>query len=73
MAPEMTIPPRLTPREREVVELLASGYSYRLIAARLRISRETVRVHVKHIAAKIPGEPPALRRILAHAAALLAA
>jgi DNA-binding NarL/FixJ family response regulator len=65
--------PRLTPREREIVELLHCGYSYRLIAARLHISRETVKVHVRHIAAKIPGDPPALRRILANAAALLAA
>jgi DNA-binding NarL/FixJ family response regulator len=71
--------PRLTPREREIVELLHCGYSYRLIAARLHISRETVKVHVRHIAAKLPYEAsadppaPALRRILANAAALLAA
>jgi LuxR family maltose regulon positive regulatory protein len=39
----------LTPREIEVVKLLASGYTYREIADRLFVSFETVKTHVKHI------------------------
>ena len=43
----------LTSREREVLELMASGYRYREIAAKLFVSLETVRTHVKHICAKM--------------------
>ena len=38
----------LTPREREVVELLAAGLSGASIAERLIISRETVRTHIRN-------------------------
>jgi DNA-binding NarL/FixJ family response regulator len=43
----------LTPREREIVELLADGASNRVIAARLAISRHTVKFHVASILAKL--------------------
>jgi DNA-binding NarL/FixJ family response regulator len=43
----------LTPREREVAELLARGRSTRQIAADLVISVATVRVHVDHLMAKL--------------------
>jgi DNA-binding NarL/FixJ family response regulator len=44
---------RLTPREREVVELLATGASNRAIAGALVISEKTVSVHVSNVLAKL--------------------
>ncbi|HUZ00234.1 MAG TPA: response regulator transcription factor [Thermomicrobiaceae bacterium] len=44
---------RLTPREREVLEALASGLSDREISTRLSISSETVRTHMVNILAKL--------------------
>jgi HD-GYP domain-containing protein (c-di-GMP phosphodiesterase class II) len=46
-------PAGLTPREIEVLRLLARGLSNREIAKRLMISSKTVRNHVEHIYAKI--------------------
>ncbi|MFA9429873.1 response regulator [Egicoccus sp. AB-alg2] len=43
----------LTPREREVLRLLAEGASTEDIAARLVISPHTVRNHVRHIIEKL--------------------
>jgi DNA-binding NarL/FixJ family response regulator len=43
----------LTPREVQVVELIATGMRNREIAGALRISEETVQVHVKNILAKL--------------------
>lgn len=43
----------LTPRETEVVGLLAQGYSNREIAHRIGASEGTVRIHVSHILAKL--------------------
>ena len=43
----------LTPREREIVELMAEGASNRTIALRLAISRHTVKFHVASILAKL--------------------
>ena len=43
----------LTAREREIVELMADGASNRIIAARLGISRHTVKFHVAAILAKL--------------------
>jgi DNA-binding NarL/FixJ family response regulator len=45
--------PSLTPRELEVLEMLAEGLSNRVIAARLRISSQTVKFHVASILAKL--------------------
>ena len=39
----------LTPRQEQVVEGLVDGLSYKLVAARLDISIDTVRTHIKHI------------------------
>jgi PAS domain S-box-containing protein len=42
----------LTPREREVLQLVALGYSSREIAEKLVISNSTVRTHVRNAMAK---------------------
>ena len=53
-APDAPSPPAgLTPRELEVLRLLADGRSDREIAAALFISRKTVGVHVSHLLAKL--------------------
>jgi DNA-binding CsgD family transcriptional regulator len=62
----------LTQREREVVQLLHDGHTMVRVAALLRISEHTVRVHVNNVARRLPGDPPALRRVLRHASTLLA-
>jgi two-component system nitrate/nitrite response regulator NarL len=46
-------PDRLTPREREVLELLADGLSNRAIAVRLGISAHTVKFHVDALLDKL--------------------
>jgi DNA-binding NarL/FixJ family response regulator len=46
----------LTQREREILQLLADGYSNADVAARLFISQETVKSHVRHILAKLEAE-----------------
>jgi ATP/maltotriose-dependent transcriptional regulator MalT len=51
--PEVAGPAALTPREREVVELLAEGLSNADLAERLFISRKTAAVHVSNILAKL--------------------
>jgi DNA-binding NarL/FixJ family response regulator len=43
----------LTPREREVLALVARGCSNREIGAQLVISEATARVHVEHILTKL--------------------
>ena len=44
---------KLTPREKEVLKLLASGYIYKEVADQLDISLETVRTYVKRICLKL--------------------
>jgi DNA-binding NarL/FixJ family response regulator len=46
-------PTDLTPREREVLELVAAGRSNNAIAAELVISPKTASVHVSHILDKL--------------------
>jgi DNA-binding NarL/FixJ family response regulator len=44
---------QLTPREKEILALLSKGNSYKLIAAELEISIETVRTHLKKVYDKL--------------------
>jgi two-component system nitrate/nitrite response regulator NarL len=43
----------LTPREREILALIARGYSNKLIARELDVAVGTVKVHVKHLLKKL--------------------
>ncbi|MGZ4396720.1 MAG: response regulator [Gaiellaceae bacterium] len=44
---------RLTPREREVLELLGRGFPNKLIARELALSEKTVKTHVGNVLAKL--------------------
>ncbi len=44
---------KLTPREREVVSLIARGYTYRETASRMEISVKTLETHMRHIFDKL--------------------
>ena len=46
----------LTPREREILQLLADGMSNADVASKLFISQETVKSHVRHILAKLEAD-----------------
>ena len=51
--PEPAVYEALTPRELEVLELLAEGLSNRAIATALAISEHTVKFHVSSIFGKL--------------------
>src|SRR5207248_9330394 len=51
-APSDALPDGLTPREAEVLKLIAAGLSNSEIAAALVVSSATVKTHVNHIFAK---------------------
>ena len=44
---------RLTPREREVMRLIARGYTYREVASELVLSIKTVETHVSAVLRKL--------------------
>jgi DNA-binding NarL/FixJ family response regulator len=46
----------LTPREREILQLLADGMSNADVASKLFISQETVKSHVRHILSKLEAD-----------------
>jgi FixJ family two-component response regulator len=50
---------RLTPREREVMRLIARGYTYREVASELVLSVKTVETHVSAGAAQASAVGPA--------------
>jgi DNA-binding NarL/FixJ family response regulator len=52
---ELTVPNRisLTGREREILQLLADGYTNREVGARLALGSETIKTHVAHILSKL--------------------
>jgi|SRR5688572_21987794 len=43
----------LSEREREILQLLVKGFSYKMIAAEIKISLDTVRFHIKKIYDKL--------------------
>ena len=61
----------LTPREREILTLLASGRTSKEIARKLVISPRTVSTHVQHILAKLDVKNRAHAIALAHRAGLV--
>ena len=63
--------PGLTPREIEVLRLLARGLSHKEIAEQLVISRKTASNHVEHIYAKIGVSNRALASVFASVHGLL--
>jgi DNA-binding NarL/FixJ family response regulator len=51
--PPATLPDELTPREAEVLSLIAQGRSNREIATELFVSEATVKTHINHVFSKI--------------------
>jgi DNA-binding CsgD family transcriptional regulator len=47
-APVLSVITKLSPRERDVVRLVAQGYSNRQVASELRIGLDTVKHHMNH-------------------------
>jgi len=43
------VEPRFSPRQREIVSLIASGYSDKQIALTLRVSKRTVRTQLERL------------------------
>jgi DNA-binding NarL/FixJ family response regulator len=62
---------RLTPREREVLVLIACGLSNRDIASWLTVSLETVKTHVKRIFTKLGVRDRAQAVVAAYEARLI--
>jgi DNA-binding CsgD family transcriptional regulator len=56
----------LTPREAEVLGLVARGYTNRQIAEQLVISVKTASVHVSHILAKVDARNRVEAAAIAH-------
>jgi DNA-binding CsgD family transcriptional regulator len=63
-APPSRAAPRITAREHDVLELVASGYSTAEIARELWITEDTVRTHIKRMMVRLGA------RTRAHAVAI---
>ena len=58
---------QLTPRQQEIAALICLGYTNHRIAARLKISPETVKTHTRNLLVRFGARTKAeLRRILVH-------
>jgi DNA-binding NarL/FixJ family response regulator len=66
-APQTDLPDGLTPREAEVLALIAEGLTNGEIAGRLVVSAATVKSHVNHIFAKIGARDRAQAVVYAYA------
>ncbi|MGH7989147.1 MAG: response regulator, partial [Limisphaerales bacterium] len=53
LGPSLQEGENLSPRERQVLDLLAMGFIYKEIGSKLDIGMETVRTHVKNISLKM--------------------
>ena len=62
--------PHLTPRELQVLELIATGLNNRQITERLVLSPKTVRNHVSTVLAKLPAQDRAQAIVLGREAGL---
>jgi DNA-binding CsgD family transcriptional regulator len=60
--------PMLTPRQRQVAELVARGLTNKAIARRMNLSAETVKTHVRDAALRLPDtvcpDLPSRRRVM---------
>ena len=70
--PSSDLPDGLTPREAEVLSLIASGLTNAEIAGRLVVSAATVKTHVNHIFAKTGARDRAQAVVYAYAHGLAA-
>ena len=46
----------LTPRQREVAEMVAKGYTAKRIAREIGISQSTAETHIRDAADRLPGD-----------------
>lgn len=53
MQPAATKDYQLTPREKEILQMLVNGKSYKMIAAESNIATDTVKSHIRNIYAKL--------------------
>ena len=53
LQPSITTDYQLTPREKEILQMLVNGKSYKMIAAESNIATDTVKSHIKNIYAKL--------------------
>jgi len=60
-SPVRELPEPLTPREREVLQMISAGLGNKEIAGRLSISDHTVKFHVASILGNLA--PPAVRKL----------